>query len=404
MWELQEQSRNAVPGFRLDWLPSAAYRYLTPRVTRQTGRIELETGPYIGIFPLLNGEFIKIVPRGGARAVGRMLMVAEGLGSAVSSEFERLVHMGYDTNLADDWEAVLRRAFVYSLLEIEKNGLRTARMMCNRRTGFIRGRVAVPSTLLSLGRQEVNPIHCTYKERIRDTPEHRLLASAAHLLLRTAADTHSLAPVLIRWASSTPRARADHSDIEEVARRLDSGAYAGPRAYYIAALVAARLLLAGDGIALDTEQTVLGEAFLINTASLFERYVRAIIAKALAIYGLVTEKGSTPVRSLFKDGSCELLPDIVISDKRGPILVLDAKYKPEDDPAADDYYQIAIYANTYKLSKAALVLPSMGTAPSRLVKTTTQGTRIVVLRMPLDKWETTEVWLAEEALRLAQED
>jgi 5-methylcytosine-specific restriction endonuclease McrBC regulatory subunit McrC len=162
----------------------------------------------------------------------------------------------------------------------------------------------------------------------------------------------------------------------------------------------ARLLLADAGVAFDENTTVSTEVMLTNVRTLFERYVRSIVRDALQDHGFVVEKREDHAHTLFEDGTCALIPDVLVSDATGTKLIVDAKYKIDKPVEESDYYQMSAYLASYGVPLGVLVMPSAEAGRPIVMRRSIAGTRIQEIRVPLDDWAATESLLTEEVRRL----
>jgi 5-methylcytosine-specific restriction endonuclease McrBC regulatory subunit McrC len=403
-WTITESTVTELTNFDLDWLPNAAHRYVTPQIRHSRGgitSIALEVGPWIGTMPLANGDVLRILPRAGEKALWRMLMLSEGLADQFNKEFEDFTRVSYTEEGATSWMQLLARAFFKQLRAIEKESLRTDRIEVSRRLPSARGRVALLPTVASIMRREVSPVHCTFKERTYETVEHRVLGAAALRLFQLGFVSDDDQMLAFRWIDRAQE-RLKERELLEVARGLRARRYTGPRNYYIPALLMARLLLAEAGISFDEEASVESEVLMTNVRTLFERYVRAVIAEALRDKGFVVEKREDAPMSLFDDGTCSLIPDALISKARVITLIADAKYKIDKPVEESDYYQMAAYLDTYSVQNGLLIMPSLVHHTVHIVShRTRRGYVIHEIRVPLEDWTVTERYLTTEVRRMA---
>lgn len=402
-WTITESTVTELEGFEIGWLPAGAYNYLTPQIRHTRGGndlVALESGPFVGTLPLVNGDVLRILPQAGEKALWRMLLFSEGLADQTRREFEEFTQVSYTDAGSTSWISLLARSYFEQLRLIEKNSLRSERVTVDRRLGSARGKIKLLPTLVSLGRRESLPVHCRYKERTYETVEHRVLGAGALRLYEVGSVDPENKALSLRW-SDRLRGRLKESELREVVAGLRTRRYTGPRAYYIPALLMARLLLVEAGIALDEEAAVSSEVFLTNIRTLFERYIRAIVRDALRDEGFIVEKRDDNPRPLFEDGTCSLIPDVMVSDIAGVRLILDAKYKIDKPIAEADYYQMAAYLNTYDVRQGVLVLPTLRARESTITpRRTHSGLTIYEMRVPLDNWNATEQFLTAEVRRL----
>jgi len=402
-WDIKESTTNTVDGFEIEWLPSQAYDYITPKLHGMRAgntKVQLEAASYVGTMPLLNGDMLRILPRVGEGAFWRMLLFSEGLNEVMRREFDQIAAASFTDQGVAPWHSFLARSFFLQLQTIEKNSLRPDRHRVTRRLPVAKGKVRLLQTVAALRRKEPVPVLCTFKEKTYATAEHRILAAAAGRLLNIGSVESQHRAIAIRWARRLA-GRLRHSELEEVMAALRTNRYTGPRSYYIAALTMARLLLADAGVAFDEQSPIEAEAMLTNVRTLFEQYVRAVVRDSLRDHGFVVEKREDHAHTLFDDGTCTLIPDVLVSNAAGPQLLVDAKYKVDKPVEESDYYQMAAYLAAYRVNRGILIMPtSQQDARPVVTRRAVTGVHIIEMRVPLDDWNTTEALLATEVRQL----
>lgn len=392
-WTIPESLTTPLPTFDVSWLPPAAYRYVTPRVSGGLGGspiVRLEAGPYVGTLPLQNGDVLYIAPRCGREAFGRMLFLTEGIDKAVDEEFNRLSHIGFSGDDGVPWYRTLLRPFSDQLRRIEKLSLQTERETLHVRRGCAVGRLRVLPTLLSVAKSEPRPVHSIVRQKTLLTLENRTLATAALALLQHGGPDVRADAALRRWAERSRGKWITPEELRQVSQGLQGRRYTGSRSYYVPALVAARLILSQVSPSLTTEDLTETEPLLTNMALMFEDYMRRILTQGLAPRGYIVEKGVASLASaMFTDGACTINPDIVVSTSR-IVLVGDAKYKPNAGPDASDYYQVFSYLQRSGADSAFLVMPGRGNSPEVLRRTLFSGKFVHEITFPIDAWANSE--------------
>jgi len=296
---------------------------------------------------------------------------------------------------------LLARPFIRRLRLIEKESLTTERVPALRQLRHIKGKVKIADSLISLARKEKNPIRTFLRERTVLSLENRLLSTASAILLRMRIVGEAQREVVSRWAELGRGRFITPYELGKISAGLKSHRYTGSRSYYVPALIMAKLIISQAGLNLDSSKGVQGEALLTNIADLFERYVRVLISKLLSPKGYLVEKKESHSPTLFVDGTCELKPDIVISQQGAARLVADAKYKPRSTVDASDYYQMRVYLDVFGVDVGLLILPNSSRSGHDLVKReTVEGRKIFELRLPLGDWNKSEEALAENVSRL----
>ena len=150
-----------------------------------------------------------------------------------------------------------------------------------------------------------------------------------------------------------------------------------------------QIVLGSAGLGFNEAATIEGDAVLLNTADIFEKYLRNVISTAYSGAGYVVTKGDFGVTSLYTDGSFGLRPDIVMSRDGRILLISDAKYK---EPTAGDHYQMHTYLVVTGVTRGLLLAPLF------------QGDEVVVREYSTaDKLVVREVYLPMSNLTVTEE-
>ena len=105
--------------------------------------------------------------------------------------------------------------------------------------------------------------------------------------------------------------------------------------------------------------------------------------------------------TLFKDGTCQLIPDVIISKNGHTKLLVDAKYKIDAPVEPADYYQMQAYLTRYGVKDGLIVFPTERSTDKPLRSRELVGGGFVhELRLPLTEWQKAEAILAQSALAL----
>ena len=402
-WEVFENSRTELKGFNLSWLPKMAYSYLSVRLNTLSSEkhtIEVDVGPYVGAIPLNSGDTLSLLPRVGRQAFWRMLLVSEGLDRSIRKEFEDFVHFGYIEEGSTSWFDLLSRPYFEKLRLIEKKSLKHSKVKVRQRRNSLKGQIELIPTLINLTAQKTNPVQCLFYDTTYSIPENRVLAAAAGTLLRCNAVHKEHRDIAIRWMQKLRNIRLQEREFQYIISGLNLKRFTGSRSYYISALLMARLILGQAGITFDENLHVDIESVLVNMPDLFEKYIRTVLQNFLHPKGYYVEKRKNQTATLFTDGTCNLVPDVIISDKHDIQLILDTKYKPSETIAAQDYYQMCAYLSGYGIKKGVLILPTLSESSYMINKQTVLEQEIYELRVPLANWEVTEELLEEQVLRI----
>lgn len=347
----------------------------------------------VGSVPLRNGDTLQILPKVGEANFLRMLFRGLGLRSAFDREYENFARyaVGQDASFA----VLAARQMVVAAREILRLGATTTRVSRMRRLSAAAGSVDPMRTAVALARREVDPVCARVRMRSHDAPENRLISVA---LLRAANLLHGdersdALEVQRRWHGRVRDTQLGTFDLAVLEELVARNRFGGPRAYYKMAVTLGLILLGSLGMLLGSDPTVEGEALLMNSADVFERYVRAVISEKYAGEGYVVTKGGTTVRSLYDDGAFTIDPDVVIEREQSIILIADAKYK---EPTADDHYQMLAYLNTTSATRGVLVTPYGHDGEVQLRRRTTPSRlTTVVAGLPMDDLSASEAFLRD---------
>ncbi len=405
-WTIFDSQITELDGFKPSFLPYTSAKYIKTHVTTSNGveKTSLEAGPYVGALPLTNGEILHISPRIGYPALSRMMAYTEGLNASIRDEFQDFAKMSSEESSdPNNWIRILVRSFVDSLRLIEKNSLRTDRYWSSIQGNFSHGKVKLLETVLNIQRKKSTPVVSMFKIKSYNNIENRLLASAsAHLLNIGIAPKGDIA-VLERWAKMS-REYTDRDEIIKLTKSLNTGQYQDSRSYYIPALLIARLILLGGRLTFSEKNEINTDVVLINVYRLFEDYLRSVLQKFFTEKGYIIEKPSYNL-SLFTDGNTDLEPDILITRQENPILVLDAKYKPEGGVTPQDFYQMNTYLDAYELSTGVLIRPILSDTKHAIIerKTRTGNKKVIEIHLSISALTTAEDFLVCEVGKILKQ-
>lgn len=382
---------------KIGWLDNVQLsdlpRSLPGGITLHTraGRLGVEAQGVVGTFPLKNGDTVQIIPKVGEINFLHMLFLAEGNTTSLTDRFDEFVQysLGAEVTLLE----IVARRFLTGLDEILRRSPRQSRISVQRRGECAKGEINVPQTALNLRIGASRPVVSRVQLRTMDTAENRVLTSGLNVAMRVLrkSDQIHFHGTYTRWMRRFQPCISLERDLECVDEALALGLYGGARGYYRQPLGLAKILLGRGGLAFGITSDVTADAALLNSASVFETYVRNIISKAYLPKGHIVSKGGPTPLTLYTDGSFELCPDIVVTRSGSPILIADAKYK---DPTSADHYQMTAYMNAYGLSRGLLISPTTG-KHVEIKEYLTTGRRVVrELRVPLGDWKLTEETLS----------
>jgi 5-methylcytosine-specific restriction endonuclease McrBC regulatory subunit McrC len=378
-----------LPGLRASDIPHPLPNGISIHLRR--GELGLEAQGLVGAIPLLNGDTLQIVPKIGRVNFFRLLFKAEGFQRDLEREYDDFVSYSVDED--ENIDSVVARQLMFSAADIIKRSPQQGRVKRRCEGMFAAGQMDAVSTAMNIACRKQEPVTYFIKERTLDIPENRVLTEAivrAWLTLEET-DRGELRSVHERWLSRFPRSTNLDADIQQVEQGFASASYGGPRDYYRRALMLAQIVLGSNGLGLSEVAAVEGDAILLNTADIFEKYLRNVISDAYSEAGYVVTKGGVGVTSLYTDGSFELQPDITVSRDGRTLLIADAKYKR---PTAGDHYQMHTYLAVHVVKRGLLLAPLYdGNEVVVREYSTTDKTVVREVYLPMGDLKVTEAFL-----------
>lgn len=391
-WTIVERSRTEVDGFDPRWLPpSLADRV---RIVASGSRLFLEVDGWVGSARLLNGDQLRIVSKYGEfnylRMLARVMDLPEPSGDDVD----------YGVGGEESPTVIFGRAYSRGLARVVERGISTAYREQRSASTYMPRQLDVAPTAIAMRLERSPRVYGRNRVRTELTAEHLVMGAAARVVRD---DPHRLEPrdlivvkaIATRWSS--PQAELTGA-IRSVNARLLRGWYAGSRAYYIAPLRHALLILGSTGATTLEGSVVEGDALLTNSDWLFETYVRKLLAEALVPYGYVVSKAVAGERVLFASGDVALTPDILIRRGTQVVAIGDVKHKAPDP---SDYYQTITYAREWGLDSVMIFEATSTGAKVDSLVVSSDGTEAVRIELPVLYYDILEERLREVRGRLA---
>lgn len=377
VWTAQEQSTTWIESFEAAWLPDSAQdkmRVFSARNGQITG---LEIGGWVGSVQLLNGDSLHVQPKIGPAEFFRMLAIAEGLDSRIFDE--GLVEYGNTENPVS--LSLTLKPFLNSVRRVSASSKVfewTKRSVVSDSRPQALDLVATTTRIVNRRSQ---PFVGSVFDRTTDISANRAIAAASAVLLSQFAnslESHELR-LLRSWSMLGWADKKLIQDIHSVRNSLASGEYLGSRGYYHQALQLSLIVLGNSGYGLDGKDDSRGAARLINSADIFEKFVRHVIRESVNDLGLVVRKERASARFLFEGGISGIEPDILISRGTKIVLIGDVKYK---SATSSDFYQLVAYLDNYGLDHGLLIDASPDASGHRELLRTPSGKSIHRISLP----------------------
>ena len=383
---------------QVTWLPDVSQTdipYPWPSsitIRLRSSGVGVEPRGVVGAVPLLNGDTIQILPKIGRVNFFYLFITAGGLQLELRREFQEFVSYSLDDESNIDY--LVAKQLYLAVMDILRLSPQIGRVNCRHEGSFAMGRLDAKATAFNIAAHRQNPIVFWHRERTYDIPENRVLTEAIlqAFPLLSEQDRDSFAPIYNQWLSRFPRSGNIMADLEWIGCRFAHMQYGGARDYYRKALMLAQVVLGNFGIGFGGTSVVEGDPVLLNTANVYERYLRNVIARAHSESGYVVSKGGTRIISLYTDGSRETIPDIVVSHSDSVRLIADAKYKKPD---SSDHYQMYTYLHVMGVETGLLLAPLFdGDEVVSRKFTSVDGKTVWEIYLPMSNLTATEDFLA----------
>lgn len=321
----------------------------------KSGQLGVRFDGVAGSIGLRTGDLIHVRPKIGDVNFLKLVTFTAG-GKSLIEKFEQSTRHGLDDG------GQIAPLFASEFLERSHQTLRTGLQHARswqRITGReLQGQVDYVLTQQRIAVMQDKPVVSKVKQRTFDTPENRLtsLALVAVEGLLDSGQVEELRFVRRRWPCPPPTMRQVLQDIDVVQRRTLTNHYRGVRSYYRELIGLAQVVLGLSGLGFGSELFLSDRSYLVNTARVFEAFVLRAVQDAFSGLDVVVTKGGSDFRSLYVDGSFELVPDVVVERAGRCVMVMDAKYKT---PTSGDHYQMMSYIENFGVKCGALIKPAL---------------------------------------------
>lgn len=377
------------PHFKIGDIPQRLPSGITIKIRNEEVGFDIQG--LVGAIPLANGDTLQIIPKIGSVNFLRLLFRAHGQLNDLEKEYSQFVQYSLDDEF-NFYTMVASQLFI-SVGEILKRSAKKARVNRHRNGAFAIGQIEPVGTALNIACRKQEPVEFDVNEVTENIPENRVITEAiirAWSQLKPDTQT-SYSRIYIKWINRFNRSKQLQRDIETVNQSFAAKEYGGPRDYYRRTLMLSQIMLGSYGIGFGTNETIEGEAILLNTYDIFEKYLRNCITKEYSSKGFIVTKGGIGSISLYTDGSYELIPDIVIQKENQLVLICDAKYKKPD---ASDHYQMMTYLSSNGLKSGILLSPSFNSNELSIREYATTNNYIVrEVYLPMTNLSITEEFL-----------
>ena len=377
-----------VPDFHPDLLLSGSDKYIV--TTYQNGSYHLQIGNYAGIIPAANDYVIQIRPKVAVSDLTYLLLRSGLLNHSLETPFDSTVPYQISGENLESFFEALTFEFLRQIDKIRALGLMRSEKVKVVDSGSVTGRIDIPGTLKIYQKSYGTKIRQKVRECHFSNPENRILAYCLYYLLGTSLRVVSKKDIAKRLAyfSLVQDEIFTASDLSEVKATLERSRIPAQRAYYIPALNLALTILSGTGITIGERSDVTFKPLIINTATMFERYIRNILQYKLRRTWVSVFEGKNQSRAFYSSGPelVNLAPDVIFSIGGKTALILDVKYKAK--PTTADHYQVWAYMEGFDLNQAIIVC--VGRKLESISKYTRNNREIIVFNFDLSRIKASE--------------
>lgn len=365
----------------------------------RSGTVGVYADGVVGSLLLKTGETLTIEPKIGTANFLRMLFLAEGSQELLAAELTESV--AYSSTDDETFMGLLVRSFLRAVNVILVRSPTWHRNLELVYSNSATGKVDYLKTTIRIAQGRSEPVASSLRLRTLDSAEHRILNAALRAVENGLSDSSrsDWRDLRHKWTKRITSRMPTMADLDFVKRELASRTYQGSRGYYEKALVLALAILGANGLGYDNRAQIEADSHLMNSAQVYEAYLRRTIQKISAPRGDVVTGPDALLMSLYEDGSHPIRPDIIIWRSGKPTLLLDAKYKL---PSSGDHYQMHAYLGRFGLARGVLISPELNESDPQIKHfRQPDGFEVVEIRVKLSDLDAVEAMLEAVVNRFA---
>ena len=272
-------------------------------------------------------------------------------------------------------------SYINSCFSLCKKGLKKSIVYKSENyTAKLRGEIDITKNVkYNTARGRSDKFYCKYLDFTEDNIENRIvkacLLKCKKILLNKSLDIPKMNEKSMYCLNTLRHVKNKKITMSDFSEASVTGLYS----YYKPVLQQARAILGcqsnsySESLSTSNKKTYT-IPFVINMETLFEFYVRTILKKSLNSNEYMLDKyseriylqadvnrGSNAEKGIHLMQYC--IPDVIIcrKDSKKPVMVIDAKYKPDDKPVREDSHQLLSYVLLTGVKRCGFVFPGKTT-------------------------------------------
>lgn len=326
--------------------------------------VRLKATANVGYIPVNRDIQLVVLPK--VHNISDFFYILQRAGVSPSLWLDEGILASSDKGQHDGIPEFLIRMLLYKLRILKRDGFYRHPIERIEMRSSPKGKIDVAGTVRYAVLKGRNyETQCRYYEDSRDNLENRFIKYTLYRLLRT----EGLPSTVRKELRDNWRLFGDipldvrEWDLQSIERIIRRRLVPVIRSYYLDILSICYLIVGNSTVLLKAGDEIRLSAFAIKMDDVFEKYIRAVLVRALEPKLNVLD-GNKDRRKLFCDSvKPEITPDIMIYKGSVCVGVADTKYKDKALPSVDDWYQIISYCLALAVPNGVLIHASSEPKP-----------------------------------------
>jgi len=319
--------------------------------------IRIKAKNYVGILPLSEKIIVTVEPKAPIEDFLYLLYKAQGRKVSIK-ELKEIVRVG--RKFKREYPNIFHFLIYILLVELEKirsfGFLKESKFYTQDKV--IKGKVLVKETIKSWLKGNKSKVVCGIFELSKNNPENKAIKFTLRRLLSLFSqglerEIKNNFFEKYRWFEGIPLGQGIEF-IDYVEEAITCRTLPNSRSYYYNILNLCMFFITHSTLEYKSAKEVKIKSFVVDMNKVFEEYIYNVLREKLIEQYKVKRYSKQP---LFDNTvKFEVDPDYLILKNDKIITIADAKYKT--GPTTDDFYQVLVYADRYKVTNLLLIYPS----------------------------------------------